>query len=527
VRIPFRQQAPFVFRDLGGGEPVLFVASIRIRARTTTASARAAIQVDRQQIQVEQRLEYRVAHESRRSFTLVAPHDLPPAVGLTVSLNDEALSVTPVPSGGATNEPQRLEFSTAAPQIGTFQIVARYALPMPRWNAQEPLALTIPLIVPAQEENYQFAGQQVDFLLADGLDIAPDLSELDDLALPVADSSSGLEKSFTWPQAATTTKWLVSKAWIQTWLSPRVRQERMALQLNTAQEALVVRLPSGVVIGNVQAAINAQPATVEVREAGVARLGVPPSVRGRDCVVEIWYALDAPARSAGLLRAELKPALIDGAAPPRRTYWQLLLPGDEHLLLPPSDLEVEMAWSRSYLMTGSLMRRPLLDQRALESWIGASRQDPVPRGANEYLFGTLGRMPTFSLTAGNRRFLVAFGSAGALLLGLLVLYVPRLRSPTMLLVGAVCLVSISLVFPELSLLIGQWSLLGVLVALAVAAWTWLGWGSVRWLRPKAVSGTNRPRESPSTQSPILRPERSAAPLSTASAPVGAAAEARR
>ena len=42
VRVPGRQQPPVVYRDLGGGEPTLFVATMRTLKRTTTSSREPA-----------------------------------------------------------------------------------------------------------------------------------------------------------------------------------------------------------------------------------------------------------------------------------------------------------------------------------------------------------------------------------------------------------------------------------------------------------------------------------------------------
>src|SRR5206468_12614101 len=41
VRMPGRQQPPLVYRDLGGGERAVFVASLRTRRRMTSVSAHA------------------------------------------------------------------------------------------------------------------------------------------------------------------------------------------------------------------------------------------------------------------------------------------------------------------------------------------------------------------------------------------------------------------------------------------------------------------------------------------------------
>ena len=76
VRIPGRQRPPVVYRDLGGGEPATFAAGMRTLNRTTMTSARATARIDRQQVQIEQKLDYRVMHEPQRTFLLELPREL-------------------------------------------------------------------------------------------------------------------------------------------------------------------------------------------------------------------------------------------------------------------------------------------------------------------------------------------------------------------------------------------------------------------------------------------------------------------
>src|SRR5438876_606510 len=94
-RSPGREHPTMAFRDFGGGEPAQFVGKMRLLSRTTTTSARAKVRIDRQQLQIEQLLEYRVAHEPQQTFVLVCPSGLVTAGDLQVWMNDEPRAVTP------------------------------------------------------------------------------------------------------------------------------------------------------------------------------------------------------------------------------------------------------------------------------------------------------------------------------------------------------------------------------------------------------------------------------------------------
>ena len=274
-----------------------------------------------------------------------------------------------------------MEFSTPADRIGTFEVVVRYAM-RHAWDGQKQAGISIPLVLPLDDEETQFTGQQVEFTLPDGVLIATDAETVDELDRPPV--SGGATYVFGWSNAVYLSQWMlepspetkaasvmVSQMWVQTWLAPQVRQERVAMRLSTMQETIRLRLPKPVRQASVQAAIDSQEVPGKFQDPGILVVSVPPELRGRPCVLEVFYALQPPASQFGLTTDRLEAAKIDDAAPPKRVYWQLAIPEREHLLLPPEDLAKEMAWTvdRGFL-------------RAARSWIsGSSRPGsrPVPK----------------------------------------------------------------------------------------------------------------------------------------------------
>jgi hypothetical protein len=524
-----RQQRPLVYRDLGGGEPAHFAAGLKVKTRSIVTNGDATVRIG-QQIQVEQRLEYRISHEPKRSFEIVALRGLTTAGGLQVRLGTEPLALhavsDPAP-GSATLE--RLQFSTPTDQIGLFQVTVRYTLPMPRWDGQKPLPLTVPLVLPLDEPNHQFAGQRIAFSLDGGQQVEPDLAEVDEFTRPTAVAGNGM--AFTWSKATSSTRWIVQplrgaqatqvvchKAWIQTWLAHDLRQERAVFRLTTAAEAVRVRLPGGVALPKVQAAINAQAATATPREPSILRIDIPAAARGRECVLEVWYSLPPPVRRGGLLADELRPAALEEATPPRRAYWQLVLPTDDHLLATPAELAAEMAWSPDNWFRSPA---PLMDQRQLEDWIAGSRQDPLPAGANAYLFGAMSRSPRLQIFAASRRMILVVASGAALVLGLLLVFMPQLRGAPVLIAGAAVIGVLAWLYPETALLLGRGAVLGVVIAAAAAFWRWLTWGRPQWSDSSSAALAALEAAPPSTTLPA-RGERGP-PITTATAPAAVAA----
>jgi hypothetical protein len=306
-------------------------------------------------------------------------------------------------------------------------------------------------------------------------------------------------------------------AWIQTWIAANVRQDRIVMRLSNPDATLRVRLPVGAKFASAKAAIDGQTAETVSHER-VLIVSVPPHVRGRSCVFELFYTLDPPPGRLGWFNAELKAAEIQDSAPPRRLYWQLVLPNDLQLITLPGDLASEMVWSFD---RGLFIRRPVLDQRQLEAWAQGSRQDLLPRGVHTYLFGTLARWPTLSATVWSRRLLVGLASGFVLCVGLVVINVSFLR-PAATLVLAVMLGGLALASPDLAIVLLEGSALGLAIALALGAFIWLRSTREMVFRPRAEWPASL--SSPSTQLPVVRRDRSS--QVTATAPVGGAMEVR-
>jgi hypothetical protein len=147
-----------------------------------------------------------------------------------------------------------------------------------------------------------------------------------------------------------------------------------------------------------------------------------------------------------------------------RMYWELLLPQHEHVLVGPPGFTSEYTWGWDGYFWG---RKPLLGQADLETWIGVTRRSPASEGANRYLFSTSGNVGRCELYVVGRAWIVLLASGAALVVGLLLIYVPASRHPGTLFGAAVVLLCVGLLYPEPTLLLSQAAILGLgLVLLA-------------------------------------------------------------
>ena len=521
ARAADKQSPSLVYRDLGGGEATHFVAGLRKLERAVTTSARALVKMERQQIHVEQRIDYRVTHEPLHDFVLAVPRDIASSDDFDVLCSGQSLT-TRASTEPSTLDERLLQLRVTLPKdlIGNFELFIHYSLPL-QWDRKAALPWQLPLVIPAADDASSFVNQFVEFQLPDDTTIEPAEPENEEMsrAVPVREISN----AYSLDEAASFCPWLlapgrgvavgtthVRQMWVQTWLTPQVRQERVALRISTLQDSLRIRLPAGTITSSssLLAAVDAeQVKTSPPQVAGPTGpiVTVPLKGRGQDCVIELWYSVNPLPQWLGMSRGDLRSAQILDAEPPRRAYWQLVIPENEHLLTLPPELSAEMAWSPARFR---LTRRPILDQRQLESWLKASRQDSLPMGANEYLFGSVARWPVLGVDVAERRFIVAIASAAVLLLGMLLLNIAKLRNPSILFVLAVLLAGTAMIWPDAAILVGEGSLLGLAIGAIVIVWNWLIRGvATTEVRP-AQTSLVKPVHSPSTHSGAVRLERS-------------------
>jgi hypothetical protein len=248
---------------------------------------------------------------------------------------------------------------------------------------------------------------------------------------------------------------VVERAWLQTWLADDQRMDRAVFRVFSGADRVVLQLPEG---------IEQTIALVDGREVAAVptdrELTVPmPRTSSNEHTLEVSLTFgDRP--PLGEMR--FAPPVLRDAVGPRRWFWQLLVPADEHLLWADSRLTSANRWTR----VGWFWRREAAQpQPRLEYWTGAIQQPALPDGLNEYLFSSFDHMDPLHVRTCRRRALVLASSATALGIGLALLYWPAMRHPAVLLVLALALFAASWLFTDVALLVSQACLLGIALAL--------------------------------------------------------------
>jgi hypothetical protein len=363
-------------------------------------------------------------------------------------------------------------------------VVIQYAVELEKLVPKSSILATIPLVMPVEGE---LTGNKVVVTAKEGLRVQMPRGRWTPSEGPGTQDPQ--RRSLQWTAAERTADFplrvfmeeypslgstLVQRAWVQTWLTGRVRQDRAVFRITGDQKAVELIVPAGVNLRDVRLWLDGKQSTAQASGEGrlIVPLGDNASLGLHQLEVIYQFSIERPA--SGSMSLELPR--LGGGVSAHRTLWQLILPRHEHLLVPPAEFTPEYRWDWNGLVWG---RKSLLGQTHLQAWSGARHLAEFAADTNRYLFSTLGTAEKGELRTASRGVLVLGASGLVLVAGLVLIYVPAVRHPAALLAAAVLLGAAAIRYPEPALLASQAASLGAVLAILAA-----------WLR-RAVGGAGR------------------------------------
>lgn len=479
MTLPQRLQDPLYFRT--EGERSSLACGIRIHEQSINASASTQIEVDEQKAQVTQHLAFQIAYEPTDRLTLGVPKSLR-ADRLTITLDGQRLvpELSRERVGEATDVvPLRLPLPEA--RIGRCELVVTYVVRHDRLADRANMRVSIPLVMPGE-------GQ----LTANDLLISPQSgisvsfpTDSDWSQEPRSDTTSDPGPLVLSARRALGTVVLVlssrkqpvenapiiERAWVRSKLTDSRRQDRAVFRIRSGEPRLQVILPAGVVSSTVEFQLDGRRATIEAIAAREVTVSLGTTLRGEH-ILEMSYPFAERPPTGSLT---LEAPQIKGATWVQETYWQLLTPPGEHLLLAPARYTREFRWQWTVPLW---TREPTSDDNALSLWCGlpdessklsAGNPEPVAGDppaattANVYLFSAMGSLDPLVVHTSSRARLVLWASLPILLMGLSLIYFPKLRHPAVAFVLVLLVLAASLIDSEAALLLAQASVLGLLL----------------------------------------------------------------
>jgi hypothetical protein len=470
-----RQQEPLSY--LNDVEQGRFAADFRIIPRQTTVGVVSQVLLDEQETRVEQTLSYRVSHEPLDKLQFDVPKPLAEPGRLSAHLEGVPLVLSQLVGGSAdSNGAVRMQaalvdqFGSPRDRIGRFQVIIQSSLPAEKLIPDASVSPRVPLVMPADlgSENLILTKNEVLVRQAPGIAVdvrgefwtrAPEapLEREPPGALRLMATGPALTVDLAvrreaQPPAQST---LVERIWVQTELTGGARQDRAVYLFSSQRERFELVLPSHAILNGARAWLNGQPVAVLDRKLSVV---LPPEPSDQPRTLEVLYRSSGrPSRGNMTLDAPTLPEDVWV----RRTHWQLLLPADEHVVASPTGFHSDCAWRWNGLYFG---REPLLDPQDLAALFGPPAIKGTTTAARYYLFSSAGAGRSLELRTASRTSIVFVASLAILAVGMLLIYVPRLRREV-LLAASVAVLALAWLFPEPSLLLLQAGSLGFGLAL--------------------------------------------------------------
>lgn len=501
IDLPPRQRDPFYYR--GDVQKAHFAADFDVHSRRVTAELAANVELDKETTQVDELLVYRIAHEPLSQLTVEAPESLLTGEGPEFLLDGKPLEWSRLDPGTSPMDSRapklaRLRLLLPNSRIGTCEVAVRYLAKSERLSPETSVVREVPLIVPVECDEVQ---GKLTLRARPGIELAA----RDDVWLPasaeIATRTSGVHLTADPPVPIVTVTanledplalsgtW-ISRAWVQSWLGAAERRDRVVYRLTSHRPQWSLTLPRGVAAESLQVRLDGQSISPSIAN-GVLTLPFGTNQAERSHVVELEYQFASRPQRGAL---SLDAPRLDDTTLVERTLWQVILPEEEHLLYADPELARAFDWTwRGFYWA----RRPWWGQGDLEAWTGAARAGDAPRGENQYVFSSLGPANSCQLWTSHRASFVLLASGCALVGGLLLLYIPKLRQRGVLLSLAIVLASVAFLFPDYTMLMTQAASAGVVLALVAGLLE--TFAARRRIRPAPI-GSSSPSERRSTHS---------------------------
>lgn len=543
---------------LDGGEGQ-FQAQRRFLDRRVDAAVRTQIDIQETVTYVTETVRFTVAHVPLEFAELRVPPTVVRDGGLEIRqggqlLNPVVESAEPLNEGDSSGEPRASEGAAddvsaraaadaatlgldqatdsgrwsivramlPVPLLGTGEVIVSYRVPTPEVPPETTVPMNLPIAVPVAAA----VGRQTLQVAS----IEPFTVDLrgEDWKRDAAAPGAGPSRSWTTarfqdraPLAVaarrrdTAAEVLVEAAWMRTRILSDRREDVATFAVGTAADRIAVALPATAAAPGTTLEVRVDGRRIDVAAPVAGRLTVPLPEGGRSRVlleIRIGRSHDTATvlRLAGLERISIDPPDLAEATQRGRFYWELDVPSDQHVIVPPLRWSAQQRWQWTAL---GLERRPFVSRAALVAWVrdnaelaGDDEDASLETGfvGSRALFSGVGAPGNDVVWTATTWLLVLAASGPVLAVGLLLVYLPTARTvPVAVGIGLV-LTAVAAASPQLAPLLLQAAAPGAaLAALAAAIRGLLGTGGATAATTVFPPGMNG--RGPASPSIIITP----------------------
>jgi hypothetical protein len=455
---------PLKFRGQSG--KLHFAADLQIETRTVVADIRTQFTLDAEAAHVDETIDYSVMNEPLGALSLDVPTWLSSADRIEWQLDDQPVTPTSDTSESSVERTVRYRLVLPEKRQGKFRLSIKYPLRIGTLTADRDLPIDVPLVMPTVTE---LASNVLTVKASPGIKVeqrdsgwnaevvGADRSHPAGMRLTNPLASGEVALAARREETRNASPAVVERAWIQSRLAGGERWDRAVFKIQGAENSLTLHLPPGAIAAEAQVILDGTSVAASSAARDTLSVAIPAGVQTH--VLDVSYRFAT--RSAEQGHLQLVPPSIEDAPWMRQTYWQLVLPRDEHLLGWPADLTGMFQWR---LENGIWVRQPLVEQPHLEAWTQTTAGPDIPRQTNRYVLTAMGPIEELNIYVVSRVTLVAAAAGTVLTAGLLLLNFKSLRHPAALFIVGILLLAAAAMFPEVAMLIAQVAALGAVLA---------------------------------------------------------------
>jgi len=451
----------------------LFVADLFFHQPQLSATMQTDVRMFEEYNQVTQTISYNVAFSLEDRVYVLLPRVLETSGDVQVQWGNRALelrdTVSPLPEGVSDNWVQRV---VQLPEsVSQFSLTFQYSRPPLIVADDDTVPFALPLITPAE---VPVTDHRIHFFTPTGyrMELQPE-SRLLWESFREPRRPLNVTETFRSTQSPTRIALLVSavertvsgttvveRAWLQTWLTSNIREDRATYLLRSTNDSVTLQLPPDAMRDHrVRVQVDRQPIQPNISPTGVLTIPILPEQYNRPIEVSIYY------RYSFEMSAMRVPLILPSF--PRETlvqyqFWQVILRQSQHIIGVPVGwtLEYDWSWNGLFWWRVPSIRKSDIgfapDSEAIEASIS---------GSSQYVFSHLQPTSHVTLYIVNRSSIILFSSSIALFIGLILIYVSQSRYAGSLLGLGIVLLAVLFYQPPLVLLMLQAATFGVFLAL--------------------------------------------------------------
>jgi hypothetical protein len=253
---------------------------------------------------------------------------------------------------------------------------------------------------------------------------------------------------------------IVERAWLETWLTSSIRVDRATYLVRSTNDTVALQLPPDAIREHrIHVRVNRQPIPLNITQAGTLAIPISPEQQDRaiEISVDYRYAFNMPSIEVPIILPT-----FGNDTTVQYQFWQVLLQPDKHIISIPPGWTLEYDWSWNGLFW---WRIPSIRKSDIGFGSDATTPEPTQSESNQYVFSHLQPPKHVTLYIVNRSLIVFCSSGIALLIGLVLIYVPQTRYAGSLLGLAIAFVAVLFYQPPFVLLMLQAAVFGVFLAL--------------------------------------------------------------